>query len=129
MYGIIVVFITFPREDLGKRAWWLERGFRFFDAPVAIIIACDKALGETGPLLDLGALMQNICLAALHFDLGICIEDQGVLFPEVIREQTGISPTKRLVIAIALGYPDPTFPANQVISQRELAENLTTWVK
>lgn len=117
------------REDKEKRAWWLERGFRFFDAPVAIIIARDKALGETGPLLDLGAVMQNICLAALHFDLGTCIEDQGVLFPEVIREQTGISPNKRLMIAIVLGYPDPTFPANQVISQREPAENLTTWVE
>lgn len=117
------------REDMEKRAWWLERGFRFFDAPVAIIIACDKALGEAGPLLDLGAVMQNICLAALHFDLGTCIEDQGVLFPEVIREQTGISPTKRLVIAIAVGYPDPAFPANQVISQREPADKLTTWME
>jgi len=118
-----------PREDREKRAWWMERGFRFFDAPVAIIIATDKILGEAGPLLDLGAVMQNISLAALHFGLGTCIEDQGVLFPDVIREQTGISPAKRLVIAIALGYPDPTFPANQVISQREPAENLTTWVE
>ena len=65
-----------PREDKEKRAWWFERGFRFFDAPAAIIIVSDKALTEAGPLLDIGAVMQNICLAALQFGLGTCIEDQ-----------------------------------------------------
>jgi nitroreductase len=117
------------REDKEKRAWWLERGFRFFDAPAAIIIATDKVLGEAGPLLDLGAVMQNICLAALQFGLGTCIEDQGVLYPEVFREKAGIPPTKHLMIAIALGYPDPDFPANLIRSEREPAENLTTWVE
>jgi nitroreductase len=116
-----------PREDKEKRSWWLERGFRFFDAPATIIIATDKVLGEAGPLLDLGAVMQNICLAALQFGLGTCIEDQGVLYPEVFREQAGVTPTKRLIIAIALGYPDPDFPANLIRSEREPAENLTTW--
>jgi nitroreductase len=118
-----------PREDVEKRVWWLERGFRFFDAPMAIIIATDKVLGEAGPLLDLGAVMQNICLAALQFGLGTCIEDQGVLYPEVFREQAGIPPSKRLMIAIAIGYPDPDFPANQIRSEREPAETLTTWVE
>ncbi len=117
------------REDKEKRAWWMERGFRFFDAPTAVIIMCDKVLGEAGPLLDLGAVMQNICLAALQFGLGACIEDQGVLYPEVVREHTGIPQTKRLMIAIALGYPDPDFPANYVRSEREPAENLTTWLE
>jgi nitroreductase len=118
-----------PREDIEKRAWWLERGFRFFDAPAAIIIATDKALGEAGPLLDIGAVMQNICLAALQFNLCTCIEDQGVLYPEVFREYAGIAKEKRLIIAIALGYPDPDFPANRIRSEREPVENLTTWVE
>jgi nitroreductase len=118
-----------PREDREKRAWWMERGFRFFDAPVAIIIATDIILGEAGPLLDLGAVMQNICLAALHFGLGTCIEDQGVLYPEVVREHTGLISSKRLMIAIAMGYPEEDFPANKINSEREPAENLTTWVE
>ena len=87
-----------------------------------------RTLSESGPLLDLGAVMQNICLAAMHFGLGTCIEDQGVLYPEVLREHAGIPPTKRLNIAIAIGYPDPDFPANNIRSEREPAENLTTWI-
>jgi nitroreductase len=118
-----------PREDKEKRDLWLERGFRFFDSPVAVIIVTDKALTEAGPLLDIGAVMQNICLAALHWGLGTCIEDQGVLYPEVVRKYTGIPASKRLIIAIAMGYPDPDFPANHIRSEREPAENLTTWVE
>jgi nitroreductase len=89
---------------------------------------CDKTLTESGSLLDIGAVMQNICLSALHFGLGTCIEDQGILYPEVFREHTGIPETKHLIIAIALGYPDPNFPANHVRSEREPVDALTTWV-
>ncbi len=121
--------MNIPREDVEKRAWWLERGFRFFDAPSAIIIIADKVLGESSPLLDLGAVMQNICLAALHFGLGTCIEDQGILYPDALREHAGVPLTKRLVIAIAIGYPDEDFPANQIRSERESADNLTIWVE
>lgn len=116
------------REDKQKRAWWMERGFRFFDAPAAIILLTDKTLSENGPLLDMGSVMQNICLAALGFGLGTCIEDQGVLYPEVVRKFAGIPDTKRIIISIAIGYPDPDFPANQIVTDREQAENLTTWV-
>jgi nitroreductase len=116
------------REDKEKRTEWLERGFRFFDAPAAIILMTDRSLTENGPLLDVGAVMQNICLAALHFGLGTCIEDQGVLYPEVAREMAGIPESKRIVISIAIGYPDPDFPANKIITDRESADSLTTWV-
>ena len=116
------------RKDKAKRAWWIERGFRFFDAPVAIIVATDKSLSESGPLFDIGAVVNNICLAALEFDIGTCIEDQGLLYPEVARELAGIPNTKRLMIAIAMGYPDEGFPANQVKSEREPVDSITTWI-
>ncbi len=116
------------REDKEKRAQWLERGFRFFDAPVAIIVVTDKTLSESGPLFDIGAVVNNICLAALEYDLGTCIEDQGVLYPEVARELAQIPDTKRVMIAIAMGYPDGDFPANQVKSERVPVEQITTWV-
>lgn len=116
------------REDKQKRAQWLERGFRFFDAPVAVIAVTDKSLSESGPLFDIGAVVNNICLAALEFGLGTCIEDQGVLYPEVVRKLAQIPDTKRLMIAIALGYPDENFPANQVKSQREAVDSITTWI-
>lgn len=115
------------REDKEKRAQWMERGFRYFDAPAAIIISVDRSLSESGPLLDIGAAMQTICLVALRFGLGTCIEDQGVMYPDVLREYARIPESKRIIMAIAIGYPDPDFPANKVESERQPAENVTTW--
>ena len=116
-----------PREDRVKRAEWLQRGFRFFDAPAAFILSVDKSLGERMVLMDIGALMQTICLAALHYGLGTCIEDQGAMFPEVIRKFTGLPESKQIVISIAIGYPDWDFPANRLESKREPLENVVTW--
>jgi nitroreductase len=117
-----------PREDKEKRAKWLERGFRYFDAPAAIILSTDRCLSESGPLLDIGAVMQTICLTALHFGLGTCIEDQGTMYPQVLRKYAHIPESKRIIAAIAIGYPDWDFPANKVESEREPIKNVTTWL-
>ncbi|HRT63043.1 MAG TPA: nitroreductase, partial [Syntrophales bacterium] len=124
----IFTLMGIPREDKKKRAAWMERGFRFFDAPAAIVLLTDKSLSDTGPLLDLGAAMQNICLAALHFGLGTCVEDQGVLYPKVLREVLQIPDSKKIIIAIAIGYPDEGFPANALTSGREPLDRNTRWM-
>jgi len=117
-----------PREDKEKRAKWLERGFRYFDAPAVIIMSTDRCLSESGPLLDIGAVIQTICLTALHFGLGTCIEDQGTMYPEVLRKYAHIPESKRIIMAIAIGYPDWDFPANKLETEREPIENITTWL-
>ena len=116
------------REDKEKRAKWTERGFRYFDAPAMIIVSTDRCLSEAGPLIDIGALMQTICLTALHFGLGSCIEDQGVAYPEVLRKYAQIQESKRVIMAIAIGYPDWDFPANELQTEREPVGNLTRWL-
>jgi nitroreductase len=116
------------REDQEKRGAWLERGFRHFGAPAAIVIVKDESLSGEGPLLDLGAVMQSICLAAMQYGLGTCIARQGVFYPDVLRRVAGIPKSKRIVIAIAIGYPDWNFPANAVETDRESVDVITTWV-
>jgi len=116
------------REDMEKRAAWSELGFRFFDAPAAIFILVDRTLSEIGPLLDIGAAMQTICLAALDYGLGTCIEDQGIMYPATVRKHADIPETKRIIIAIAIGYPDPSFPANRLQTDRAPVSQTTRWV-
>ena len=115
------------REDKEKRAKWRQRGFRYFDAPAAIIISVDKSVGGLYSQFDIGAIAQTICLAALNYGLGTCIEDQGIMFPEVVRKFTHIPESKEIVISIAIGYPDWDFPANRLESEREPVENTVTW--
>ncbi len=116
------------REDKQKRAEWTQRGFRIFDAPAAIILSMDRWLDDSPmSLLDIGAITQTICLAALSYGLGTCIEDQGIMYPEVIRKFTGIPESKRIVVCIAIGYPDWDFPANRLVSTREPVDSVVTW--
>ena len=78
--------------------------------------------------MDLGAAMQNICLAAVEQGLGTCIEDQSVVFPDVVRKALSIPDDKRIVIAIAIGYPDKSFPVNKLESGREPLESNCAWL-
>jgi nitroreductase len=124
----IFQIMSIPREDKAKRAAWMERGFRYFNAPAAIIIFVDKTLSETGPVLDVGAAMQNICLTALQFGLGTCIHDQGVMYPDVVKRYANIPETKRLIIAISIGYPDDENIVNTIASTRESIDDFTSWI-
>jgi nitroreductase len=123
----IFKLMDIKREDTDKRTQWMERGLRFFNAPAAIIICVDRILAEGTPVFDIGTVAQNICLTALHYGLGTCIQDQGVMYPEVLRKYCYIPDTKQIIIAIAIGYPNWDFPANQLETPREPVNTLTTW--
>lgn len=115
------------REDIAKRTEWMETGLCLFSAPVALIISVDRMLAEGTGLLDIGALCQSVCLAALQYGLGTCIQDQGVMYPEVLREVCGIPDTKRIIIAISIGYPDWDSQLNRIQTSRECIDAITTW--
>lgn len=115
------------REDKDKRAQWRQRGFRFFDAPTAIILSADSSLAEPRVLLDAGLITQTICLVALNYGLGTCAGVQGVQYPEVVRQFTSIPESKRIILSIAIGFPDWDFPANKLESERESVEKIATW--
>lgn len=114
------------REDKEKRTEWMRKGFRFFDAPAAIIISMDKSVGSGGEF-DCGVISQTIALTALDYGLGTCIQGQGIMYPDVVRKFTGIPESNLIVICLTIGYPDWDFPANKVQAEREPSENITTW--
>lgn len=115
------------REDRERRIWWSERGYRFFDAPAVIFLLMDQELDETAYRFDMGCVAQNICLAAVDQGLGTCVEDQAITYQKAARELLHIPENKRFVVGIAIGYPDPDFQANHVISTREEINTITTW--
>lgn len=116
------------REDKEARNKWMLRGFRFFDAPCEIVIFTEKSMSRYIDMLGIGALCQSICLAALEYGLGTCIADQGIMYDGVWRKYANIPDSKRLVAGITIGYPDPDFPANRLVSAREPKDGLTTWL-
>ena len=114
------------REDREKRQEWTLQGQRFFDAPNALIFYLDEALGPWS-LFDLGLFSQSVMLAALTFDLGTCSMAAVVRYPQVLRRISGIPDNKKIVLGMAIGYPDWQHPANKLVSPREAVASFTKW--
>ena len=115
------------REDKEKRTWWMQRGFKFFDAPAAIILYMDGNLDEAACRFDMGCVAQNICLAAMEHGVGTCVEYQAIMYQKALKKYLDLPEDTVFVAGIALGYEDPQFAANEVRSEREALENITKW--
>lgn len=116
------------REDKEQRKAWSARGFRYFDAPAVIILCTEKALlGNPYTNFDLGCLGYAVCLSAADRGLGTCVQKQGVTYPDVLRKNLNLPDGLEPVIAVALGYPDPDFPANALQSLREPLDETVKW--
>lgn len=59
--------------------------------------------------------------------LGTCIIAAGVSHAEELRGMMNIPDSKQLVVALAIGYPDPEAVANTFTSRREPFDSLVTF--
>ncbi|WP_375390511.1 nitroreductase [uncultured Sphingomonas sp.] len=117
------------REDKARRDDWVLRGFRQFDAPVCIIIAYDRAVdGSDDTPFDCGAVATGLVNAAWSRRLGCVINSQGIMQSPVVREHAGIADDHAIMKSIALGWPDETFPANAVVSERRSVDEAAVFV-
>ena len=124
LYGLLGI----AKDDQAKRIEWAMQGFRVFDAPAMIILCADESLDARLAASDIGGVIQTICLVALEYGLGTCINSQGIMYPDLVRKVTGISGSKKIYLCIAIGYPDKDHPANKLVSKRESVETVVNWV-
>jgi nitroreductase len=116
------------REDTEKRQDWVMRGFRQFDAPVSIVMTCEKTMEhDTICHFDLGAVVYGLVLAAWTRGLGTVINGQGIMQSSVVREHANIPDDQTIMTCVALGWPDFDFAANDVKSVREDNDNFVTY--
>lgn len=116
------------REDKARRLAHMVNMTRAFGAPVIIYVLCSADLPMPYTLLDLGAITHAICLAAHAHGLGTCIEAQLAHYPNLVRRHASVPDNRRIVIGIALGYPDSEAPANAFRTTREPLEKWVAWV-
>ena len=117
------------RDDAPARQDWVLRGFRQFDAPVCVIVTYDKELnGSDDTPFDCGAVTTALVNAAWSRGLGCVINSQGIMQSPVVREHAGIPDDQVIMKAVALGWPDESFPANAVVSERKSVDEAARFV-
>jgi len=100
----------------------------FYGAPVAVLVFQDDSFSEAA-FIDIGAALGYFVLAAHASGLGACPIGLINAYGEEIKDLLNVPENKRLVIGIALGYPDPENPINRFKSYREPLEKVVRWVE
>ena len=109
------------------------QGLRLFEAPCVVYIYTDRPFYQQSdrlniwPVFDCGLVAENIMLLATAHGLGTIAQIQAVLYPDVLRKVLGIPDSKLIVLGISVGYPDWNDPVNQLRSEREPLDNVSTW--
>ncbi|MBB3860251.1 nitroreductase [Novosphingobium hassiacum] len=121
--------MAIARDDPAARQDWVLRGFRQFDAPVCVIVTYDRELsGSDDTAFDCGAVTTALVNAAWSRGLGCVINSQGIMQSPVVREHAAIPDDQVIMKAVALGWPDPDFPANAVVSERKSVDDAARFV-
>lgn len=103
---------------------FMQWGSRLFGAPVLAVICMDKALSSN---LDIGMLVQTICLAAQNFGVDSLIAGGFVSQPDVLRKELEIPESLNVVIGVGLGYPNPKSIINTYRSPRRSIQEVVRY--
>ena len=82
---------------------------------------------DLGPAdaLSLGMFLQTLLLALTERGLGSCLEVSISGYPKIVRAQLAIRTELPILCGLAIGYPDPEFPANKLhIAREPIEENM-----
>ena len=122
MYGLIGI----PKGD--EAAGWEQwgRNYKFFDAPVGLIVTIDKDLGSMS-YIDLGIFLQSLMLSATSRGLSTCAQGAWNQFWSATRRVLEVPDDEYIVCGVSLGYEDTSAPVNTLVSEREPVSSFTTW--
>ncbi len=117
------------REDKASRFQHYQNMVTFFGAPCLILACISRNNVVEYPMLDVGLISQTICLLAHDKGLGTCILAAAASYPDAIRTIASIPEDKRIIVGIALGYPDLDFPLNHIDRKRAEISEFVHWVE
>ncbi|KHQ53322.1 MULTISPECIES: nitroreductase [Mameliella] len=106
------------RRDIAARKAQFNENYRFFSAPVGIVVTIRPDMGK-GCFMDLGMSMMALMIAAS--DLGYATCGIGALanHADIAHAQLGLGEDEMVVCGMALGRADPEAPVNGVRTERD----------
>jgi nitroreductase len=117
------------RDDKEARDQYYQNMVSVFDAPCLILACISRDNLVEYQMLDIGLITQTICLAAHDKGLGTCLLAAAARYSAEIRKIAAIPDDKKIVVGIALGYPDPLFPLNNFERERAKLTEFVHWVE
>jgi len=118
------------RKDNETRIEMWKDNFRWFGAQTVVFVCTDKAnIDEAqGALIDCGAYMQSIMLAAQEFGIESCPQGSTTEFGKVIAKVLDLPENLALLYSVVLGYEDKDAKINQYQPARVSLESSVTFI-
>ena len=113
--------MNIDKRDLEGRRAQFERNYRFFDAPVGIVVTIQRDMGA-GCFMDLGLSLMAILLAAQDLGYGTCGIGALANYGDLIQDHMGLAGDEMVVCGIALGRADPEAAVNLFQTERDPLE-------
>jgi nitroreductase len=104
--GLVYGSMGIPRHDAEARRLARLRNWEFFRAPVGA-----------------GMFLQTLLLGLTERGLGTCVQVSIAEYPEIVRAHLDIPDDLTVLCGLAIGYPDPAFPANSLAVPRNPVES------
>jgi nitroreductase len=104
-----------------------EGSCNFYGAPVAIILCLDDCFSSR-QMVDVGTAVGYLVLAAHASGLATCPIGLIVDYADEIKDLLNIPENKKVVIGVALGYPNQENPMSQFRSSRADINELVRWI-
>ena len=124
LYGLLGI----GKADKDKMHAQHQRNYRFFDAPVGLMFTVDRVMGR-GSLVDYGAFLQNIMVAARGHGLHTCPQAAWNGFSSIILPHIGAQASEMLVCGMALGYAETSAVVNSFHTPRVPVADFTSWLE
>ncbi|HRV42675.1 MAG TPA: nitroreductase [Syntrophales bacterium] len=125
---IVLGALGIERGDKASRDGFYLTMAELFGAPLLLVCCLPRALRVEYALFDMGLIVQTICLLAYEEGIGSCVMAAAVGYPDLLREAAGIPDDRRIVMGVALGYPDTEAGVNNFPRPRAPLAELVTWV-
>ena len=110
------------RHDKEGRRLAQLRNWEFFRAPVGAVVCMHRDLGPVDGVA-VGMFLQTLVLALTERGLGTCVQVSIAAYPEILRAHLGIPEELTVLCGLSIGYPDPAFPANDLVTPRNPVES------
>lgn len=114
------------RDDVEGREKLRLMNFEFYGAPCAVFLFMDGPLGEWS-IFDMGLFAENLILAAHSLGVESCLQASVTNYAPEIKKFLGIAESKKLVICIALGYPNENAVLNTYSGIKQKPDAFTHW--
>lgn len=112
------------RDIAGRKAQFVEN-YRFFSAPVGIVVTIRPDMGK-GCFMDLGMALMALMLAAEGMGYATCGIGALANYADVVHGHLGLGAEEMVVCGMALGRADETAPVNSVGTDRDPLEAFAT---